>query len=250
MDLVLSKAKREHFLFSWDARIKLLVSLSALLLTISYKGVVFPLLILLLCSAFFVKTRVPLRTIFIRYSEPLFIAMVLLLIKFFLSGKEPLFSLTLGPFSLNAYRDGLLEGLLIALRIISAVSIIIVLELSTPFTEIISALSWFKVPKTLIEPMIFAYRYIFILLEEAFVIYYAQRNRLGYSSIKRGMMSFSTLIGALIIKAFEHSQKNTIAMLQRGYDGNMPLLRPSKLKYKEIIVSSIFIAILFIAWKI
>ena len=42
---------------------------------------------------------------------------------------------------------------------------------------------------------------------------------------RRGLRSFGTLAGALVIKAFDNSQTITTAMVQRGYDGTMPLLK-------------------------
>ncbi|MCX7913786.1 MAG: cobalt ECF transporter T component CbiQ [Thermodesulfovibrionales bacterium] len=250
MHLLLGEFKKEHILFSFDARIKILVSIFSLILTISYNGFIFPLLILSLCTAYFISIRVPLRTILIRYSEPLFISSVLLLLKFFFSGKESLFSLDLKLFTLVGYKDGFIDGLILALRILSGVSIIIALELSTPFTEIMASLSWFRIPKTFIEIMMFTYRYIFVLLEDAIVIYNSQKNRLGYSSFKVSLSSFSTLVGTLIIKAFDHSQKTTTAMMLRGYDGKMPFLGHSKFKKKEIIASVVFMIALILLWKI
>ncbi len=143
-----------------------------------------------------------------------------------------------------------MEGLLIASRIIGAVSIVAVLGFSTPFTEFIASLSWLRTPKQFIEILMFAYRYIFVLLEDAMVIYNAQRNRLGYSSIRRGLSSFGILTGSLILKAFEHSQNTTVAMIQRGYDGNMPMLKQRPFALSEIIVSVLFIIAMGVVWKI
>lgn len=139
---------------------------------------------------------------------------------------------------------------MIASRIVGAVSVIAVLGLATPFTDVIAALSWFRVPKGLIEILMFAYRYIFMLFEDAMVIYNAQKNRLGYSNIRRGLSSFGILAGSLTLKAFEHSQNTAVAMAQRGYDGNMPVLKHRPFKPSEVIVSIFLIVIMGLAWKI
>lgn len=250
MEFLLRDLKKGHFLTKFDARIKILVAAFSLLLILSYKGFLFPIIIILISIAFCMTMRVPMKVFLLRYSEPAFIALILLILKLFFSGTEPLFSLDLKILTITGYKDGLIEGLILALRILAAVSVIILLGLSTPFTEIMAGLSWFKVPKTLIEIMMFAYRYIFVLLEDAMVIYNAQKNRLGYSNIKRGISSFSTLVGTLVLKAFEHSQKTTTAMIQRGYDGNMPFLKHNPLKNNEIIISILFITTLSVIWKI
>ncbi|MBI5049481.1 MAG: cobalt ECF transporter T component CbiQ [Nitrospirae bacterium] len=255
MELFSEYFKKEHMLSKVDARVKILVSLAVLSMVLSYKGFALPLLVTILCLFLCIKIRIPLRVFILRFSEPVFIALVIVLIKFLFSGKEIIFSISLPTshfslFTLTGHRDGLMDGLFIACRIIGAVSVVAALGFSTPFTEIMAGLSWFKIPKSFIEILMFAYRYIFVFLEDAFVIYNAQKNRLGYSSIKRGLNSFGTLTGSLVIKAFEHSQNTTTAMIQRGYDGNMPLLRHKPFKSSELILSFLFLIAMGVVWKI
>ncbi len=152
--------------------------------------------------------------------------------------------------TITGYKDGLMEGLQIGCRILGAVSVLTVLGFSTSFTEIIAALSWFRVPKGFIEISLLAYRYIFVLIEDAMVIYNAQRNRLGYSSIRRGLNSFSTLTGSLILKAFEQSQNITASMTQRGYDGSFSILRHKPFKRSEVALSVLIIIAIAMVWKI
>ena len=97
--------------------------------------------------------------------------------------------------------------------------------------------------------MLFAYRSLFALFDDAMVIYTAQKNRLGYSSIKRGLNSFGVLAGSLTLKAFENSQNTTVAMVQRGYDGTMPMLDHRPFKYSEVVISFLFIMAAGLLWK-
>ncbi len=233
MELFPEHLKKDHILSRIDSRVKILVSLMILAMVLSYKGFALPLFVTSVCLFSCLRMRIPLRIFFLRFSEPLFIVSVLVLLKFFLSG-----------------RDGFIDGLMIACRILGAVSIIAVLGFSTPFTELMAALSWLKIPKGFIEILMFAYRYIFVLLEDAMVIYNAQKNRLGYSSIRRGLGSFGALTGSLILKAFEHSHTITSAMIQRGYDGNMHMLRHKPFKTSEIIASAVVIMTMGFVWKI
>jgi cobalt/nickel transport system permease protein len=143
-----------------------------------------------------------------------------------------------------------MDGLRIGSRIFGAVSIVAVMGFSTPFTEFIAGLSWLRVPRGFIEILMFAYRYIFVLLEDAIIIFHAQKNRLGYSSIRRGLDSFGTLSGSLMLKALEHSHNITVAMIQRGYDGNIPMLKHKPFKPSEIIASVLFITAMGLVWTI
>ena len=250
MELFSHGFTKDHILAGIDARLKLLVASGILVMVLTYHGFTFPLLVgamsLLLC----ICMRVRMRLFLLRFSEPALVAFVLILIKFFFSGRDELFSISLLGVKISGCRDGLIDGLLIASRIIGAVSVITVLGFATPFTEVIAALSWFRVPKGLIEILMFAYRYIFMLFEDAMVIYNAQKNRLGYSNVRRGLSSFGILAGSLTLKAFEHSQSTAAAMAQRGYDGNMPILKHRPFKLSEVIVSVLLIVIMGLAWKL
>jgi cobalt/nickel transport system permease protein len=242
--------KKDHILARIDARVKILIALILLAMVLSYRGFVFPVATAALCLSLCIMIRVPLRMFVLRFSEPLFIAAVVLLLKFFFSGKDILFSFSIIGIDIVGHRDGLMEGLMIGSRILGAVSIVALVGFSTPFTEFMAGLSWLRVPKGFIEILMFAYRYIFVLLDDANVIYSAQKNRLGYSSMRRGLSSFGVLAGSLTLKAFDNSHNTTVAMVQRGYDGNMPLLRHKSFKLSEIAASVVFVAGMGFLWKL
>lgn len=242
--------KKDHVLSRIDARVKLVVALALLAMVLSYHGFVFPVATAILCLFLCMTIKVPMRVIVLRYSEPLFIAAVVILLKLFFSGQDALFSVNIFGAEIVGHRDGLREGLLIGARILGAVSIIAALGFSTPFTEIMAGLSWFRAPKGFIEILMFAYRYIFVLFEDAQVIYQAQKNRLGYSTVRRGLSSFGTLAGSLTIKAFDNSQSTTVAMVQRGYDGAMPMLMHKPFQSLELLLSALFVLIMGAVWTI
>lgn len=223
-----------HPLSRIDPRVKLLSALAVLVMVISCQDIAFPLLISVLCAGLCFSLGIPARTLALRFSEPLFIAATVLLLKLFCTGSVPLFSREIAGFELTGYRDGLLEGVRIASRIVGGVSLLAVVGFSTPFTELMAALSWLRVPPVLIDVALFAWRYLFLLLEDAQVVYNAQRNRLGYVGYRRGFRSLGTLAGVLVIKAFDNSQSITTAMVQRGYDGDMPMLLHKPLKAAEV----------------
>jgi len=250
MHVLTEYSKHEHMLTQVDARVKLFATLTVLIMVLSYRGFVFPSFVTLSCLFLFVRMRIPLRAVVLRYSEPLFIAAVVVLLKCFFSGKDALFSGSIMGLKVVGHKDGLIEGLLIGSRIIGAVSVVALLGFATPFTEFMAGLSWFRVPKGFIEILMFAYRYIFVLFEDAQVIYQAQKNRLGYSTVKRGLSSFGTLAGTLTIKAFDHSQSTTVAMVQRGYDGDMPMLLHRPFKSTEIAASTLVLLIMGVVWTI
>jgi cobalt/nickel transport system permease protein len=193
---------------------------------------------------------VRLKVLAIRFAEPLLLAVMAIILKFFFTGHEPLF--TFHPFGLEVvgHRDGLLVGLLIAARIAGAVSLVALLGFSTTFTDLMAALAWLRVPKGFIDVTLFAWRYLFVLLEDAQTVYSAQKNRLGYAGYRRGLRSFGTLAGSLVIKAFDNSQTVTTAMVQRGYDGTMPLLKQKPFRVVEVALSMSILICMGLIWII
>jgi cobalt/nickel transport system permease protein len=184
-----------------------------------------------------------------RFAEPVFIAAMVVLLKALFSGDIPLYSLHLSGMDIVVHRDGLLEGALIASRICGAVSLMALLGFSTPFTDLMGALAWLRAPRGFVDVALFAWRYLFVLYDDAQVIYGAQKNRLGYAGFLRGLRSFGTLTGALVIKAFDNSQTITTAMVQRGYDGTIPLMRQRPLRGIEVALCFTVLVCMGMLWR-
>lgn len=232
----------DHPLARIDPRLKLFCACLLLVMVISCGSVGFPLAVAAVCGGATLAAGVSPKRFAVRFAEPLFIAAVVLLLKLLFSGHTPLWSCRLPWFTLTVHREGLLEGAVIASRILGTVSLVALLGFTTTFTELMAALSWFRCPKGFVDVALFAWRYLFVLFDDAMVVYHAQRNRLGYAGIRRGLRSFGALSGALVIKAFDNSQNITTAMVQRGYDGDLPLLSHRPLKGREVLASAALLA--------
>ncbi len=250
MHILFSEEERNHPLARIDARIKVLCAAAVLVMLLTCRGFMFPLFVALLCLAACGCLRVPFKRLLVRFSEPAFIVAMLIAIKFLFSGKEAMGTWHIWGLAITGHWDGLTVGLFLGLRIISAVSLVAVLGFATPFAEFLGALAWLRVPKGFIEISIFAYRFIFLLLDDATVIYCAQKNRLGYSSIRRGISSFGALASALVLKAFDNSQQAALGMIQRGYDGSMPFMSQRRLKSGHLALSAVFLILMAAAWTI
>lgn len=231
-----------------DPRVKLLSALALLVMVISCKGLIFPLVTAALGVILCILMGKRPGTIALRFAEPGLIIIVVIMLKLFTEGHTPLFSFTLAGMEITGYREGLREGLMIAGRISGAVAVVTTLVFATPFTELMAAFAWLRIPRTFIDIAMFAWRYLFLLFDDARVIYGAQKNRLGYTGYRRGLRSFGTLTGSLIIKAFDNSRNITTAMVQRGYDGSMPKLLHKPFRAAEIAASLVFLACMGILW--
>lgn len=240
----------ETLLTRTDPRVKLLCAAGLLLMVISGNGFAFPLATAGLCIAVCLASGLRLRVLAVRFAEPAFIMLMVVLLKLLFTAGSPLFSVSLFGLELTGSREGLLAGLLIAARITGAVAVVNGLACTTPFTELMAALSWLRVPSCFIEISQFAWRYLFLIFDDARVIYGAQKNRLGYAGCRRGIRSFGTLAGTLVIKAFDNSRNVTTAMVQRGYDGQLPMLRHKPFRATEVAASLAFILCMGMLWRI
>lgn len=249
MKVIDSRNNGDHRLSRIDARIKLLVVLALLVMIVSSKSPFFPMVTAAICLMVCLSLKVRMRLLIVRFAEPLFIAAVIMLLKSF-SGSSPLWSFHLPFAEITLYKEGITEGFRLASRITGGVAVIAAAGFSTGFTELLAALSWLKVPREITEVALYAWRYLFVLADDAQVIHAAQKNRLGYVGIRRSFRSIGTLAGALVIKAFDASQSMTTAMIQRGYDGNMPLLKHRPLKAGEVFPAILIVMFMGALWRI
>jgi cobalt/nickel transport system permease protein len=233
-----------------DPRTRLLAAGLLLALVISSRGSAFPWQVAGICLPVALITGMQPRLLLLRMLHPLFIAAVILTLKTFLGGGEPVSLFHAGSFTLSGRLEGLHEGLLITSRIMGAVSVAVLLGQVLSFTETMAALAWLRVPRGLVDVAMFAWRALFMLYDDAGVVYTAQKNRLGYCGMRRGIKSFGTMAGMLTIRAFDSSQAMTVAMTQRGYDGSLPLLRASRLGRVQLAGLSLFAILATVAWKL
>ena len=233
-----------------DPRTRLLAACLLLALVVSSHGSAFPCQVAGICLPMALIAGMQPRLLLLRLLHPLFIAAVFLLLKTFMGAgaSETLFRV--GSFSLSGQAAGFREGFLITSRIIGAVSVAVLLGQIMTFTETMAALAWLRVPRSLVDVSMFAWRALFMLYDDAGIVYTAQKNRLGYCGMRRGLTSFGAMAGMLVIRAFDSSQAMTVAMSQRGYDGNLPLLRASRLSGQQLAGLFMFAMVTTAAWKL
>jgi energy-coupling factor transporter transmembrane protein EcfT len=80
MELFSEYFEKEHILSKIDARVKILVGLAILVMVLSYKGFALPLFVTSICLFLCISMRVPLKIFLLRFSEPIFIASIIILL--------------------------------------------------------------------------------------------------------------------------------------------------------------------------
>ncbi len=136
---------------------------------------------------------------------------------------------TVLQFGAFAITGGWISFTSILLRFTLTVGAALILIATTGFREICLALEKFKIPRIFVLQLLFLYRYIFILIEEASRLVRARRLRTFNG---RGMTIHvaSSLIGHLLLRTINRARRIHLAMLCRGFDGEIRLMRDLKIQ--------------------
>ncbi|WP_407307103.1 cobalt ECF transporter T component CbiQ [Desulfosporosinus sp. SB140] len=206
-------------LHRWDGRVKTVLFLSAIIVStlLNHWYLVAGLWLVTLAS--FRTMSLPWRHLFIRLYIPFGVAWLVFLSLIFTNGSHALLVISLGPFRLTAYQEGLTLGFLIVLRIMAAVTLGSILSFSTPMIEILETLRLCKVPNLMIDLAAMMYRYVFILTETSHNMRRAQLSRMGDSSSwLHQARDIGKVAGYVLTNSLDRSIRIYKAMLSRGYN--------------------------------
>jgi cobalt/nickel transport system permease protein len=209
-----------------DSRAKIVFCLVCLTLVVASSGLLVPLIAGVLGLALTLSSGVRPRSVALRMSEPLFFAFILALFQAFITGGAPVWGITVLGHNMPVSLAGLHKGTLILARVFGGAGVVLFLSMTTPAHRLLSAAAHLKFPRGLVELSLFAYRYVFVLMEDALTVYQAQRGRLGYSGFGRGLKSLGVLAGSVFLRAYAQAEATGQAMSMRGYTGEyIPVYR-------------------------
>ena len=153
---------------------------------------------------------------------------------FFIGIFNPLFDraimIHLGPFAISG---GWISFLSILMRLIITVFAALILIATTGFTGICLALERIGIPNVFAMQLLFLYRYLFVLIDEAARMARARTLR-SFDGKGLGMKVFSSLIGHLLLRTLDRAQRIHLAMLSRGFDGEIRLVRSYRIGVREM----------------
>jgi cobalt/nickel transport system permease protein len=139
---------------------------------------------------------------------------------------EPQTAWTLGPVEVSAgwlsAVSLLLRGLLTVLGALSLVAV-------TGMGDVCLGLERLKVPKLIVVQLLFLYRYLFVLAHEAARSARARAMR-SAGARGQGLRSYGALVGHLGLRTFDRAERIHLAMLCRGFDGEVRTLRDLRLR--------------------
>jgi cobalt/nickel transport system permease protein len=118
------------------------------------------------------------------------------------------------------------------LRCVLTVSAALILIASTGLNAVCLALDKLGAPRSFVMQLLFLYRYIFVLTDEALRLVRARSLR-SFQGRGLGLKVFGNLIGQLLLRTLARARRIHLAMLSRGFEGTMHLLRPLRLRFQD-----------------
>ncbi len=235
-------AEGKSFIHSLDPRIKLISFFPFIVIVAIARGLTVPSISLMASVILISFARLHMRPLLERLlAVNLFILFLWLILPFSVEG-ESIF--TIGP--LTATSEGISYALTITLKANAIVLATIALVATIPIFRLVHALRHLKVPEKLVSLFFFCYRYISVLHEDYSALHNAMKMRAFKPATNvHTYRSYAYLVGVLVLKSYEHSEKVYQAMLCRGFRGKFPLLDHfTHITRKDFIffVSMIFVA--------
>jgi cobalt/nickel transport system permease protein len=210
-------ARLDTWVHHWDARWKIVAFSFFILIAATVQHVSSALIALLISIFFIAVSQLPWRTILKRLAAiHFFLIPCFLILPFEFTGFEH----SLSGFSYS--REGLHFAFLLYLRAISVVNASLVLLYSTPMQRFFHAGERLGIPRPLVQIAMLTYRFIFTFTIEL--------QRIRQALIVRGFQNLFSLhswrtlahvVGMLLIRSLERTDKVYHAMKCRGYHGEI-----------------------------
>jgi cobalt/nickel transport system permease protein len=230
------RADRGGRLARLDVRVQLALAVTTILAVAFSTRAAMPALVVFGSLIALAALRVPAGTALGRLAAPLGLAAVVCILRAFTTGRSPWLSLHFGGWRLVATREGLIDGLLIGLRVLASMGVVLVLGAAAPAHKVCAALRWARMPHALVEVAMLMYRYIFLLLDDTAAVLSAQKVRLGYVSWRRSVASLGSLAGLVMLRSLDQVDRTHEAMLARGYQGRLPLPALPALRGRDLLL--------------
>ncbi len=186
-------------------------------------------------------SRVPLRTLCLRVwlSAFVFTSFIALPALFITPGAIAL-RLPLLHWAITA--QGLHGALYLLLRVETAVTLSLLLILTTLWTHVLKALRVLGVPVVFIVILGMTHRYIFLMLQTAQDMFESRRSRMvGHLDGRERRRLAAASVGVLLTKSFQLSSEVYLAMQARGFRGEVTTLDDFQMRARDWLALTTFV---------
>ena len=251
-------SRRKGFLQSLDPRVKLLSIMTAIFATSLIKDLKLLVLIYIftLLLAYLSKISILFFIKRVWLFIPIFAGIIIIpmIFNIFFPG-DPLIrlaylgptahvgSLTL-PESVYITRQGVYAASTFIMRVATCVSAVVLLFLTTPQQILYKSLRTVGVPKIYVFTLEMTKRYIFLLMELVREMHFAKKAR----TIKAGGMFdeqkwVGGRIGYTLIRSMDISEKVHMAMISRGFNGDVKVMQELRMHKRDYIAGATAISL-------
>lgn len=188
-------------------------------------------------------SRVPLRAIAARvWLSALLFTGLIALPAIFITPGEIVARLPLVRWPITA--QGLLSALYLFSRVETAVTLALLLVLCTPWTQVLKALRVLGVPAVFVVILGMTHRYIFLLLETARDMFEARQSRMvGVLDGAERRRVAAASVGVLLSKSMHLSWEVYLAMLSRGFRGEVYTIDEFRMRRRDWAALSGFLLV-------
>ena len=124
--------------------------------------------------------------------------------------------------SISLYVNGLLAGASIVVKGTLGILVAINLSATTTAREILNGLETLKMPTPMVQIASFMLRYVNVVNDEMLRMAVARASRGFEATGVRQWPVLATAAGALFIRSYERGERVHLAMIARGYQGELP----------------------------
>jgi len=124
--------------------------------------------------------------------------------------------------SISLYVNGLLAGAGIVVKGTLGILVAINLSATTTAREILNGLETLKMPTPMVQIASFMLRYVNVVNDEMLRMAVARASRGFEATGVRQWPVLATAAGALFIRSYERGERVHLAMIARGYQGDLP----------------------------
>jgi cobalt/nickel transport system permease protein len=140
-----------------------------------------------------------------------------------------------------AIPGGWLSYMSILLRFALTVAAAIALVAVTGMNPVCAAAEKLGAPRIFVAQLALLYRYLFVLAAQAQRMQRASELR-APGRPRRSFALYGSMVGHLLLRTLDRAQRIHLAMRCRGFDGQIPLLRPLRLRTWDAVFLAAWIA--------
>lgn len=236
-----------------DARVKFILAIAFILTLALTPTGAWPVYILMLSLIVAVEALSEIGIGYVQKRAALAIPFVLAALPLIFTLEGPVLAqFSLGSWTIKLYQPGLERFISITLKSWISVQAAIILASSTPFPDLLSAMRAVGIPRLLVAIFGLMWRYLFVLADETLRMIRARSARSGHSdqpglktggSIAWRARVTGAMAGSLFLRAFERSDRIYVAMLSRGYNGEVRSQPLPRLSLPGYLVLFAFLAL-------